>query len=133
MASEKHLDLIAGVIARMASNSFQIKTWAVTLSTASLGFAASKESPGIAAITLVPVSAFWYLDSYYLRQERLYRRLYEKARRDSSDDPYSLTVSEHKASAPSLLRTAFTPVVSMVHGLLFVTVTAVSVVTAWKS
>jgi hypothetical protein len=78
--SEKHLDFINGVIGRLAGNSFQMKSWNVALAAAVIGFAASKDSHGAAAVfAVVPALAFWFLDGYYLGLERLYRKLYKDA------------------------------------------------------
>ena len=69
----KELDLIQSCILRMANNSFQLKGWAITLAT--LAFAVM---PGEKAkfAALIPVFAFWYLDAFYLRLERLYIKMY---------------------------------------------------------
>lgn len=79
----KELDLLQGAIARMANNSFLIKGWAMTLMSALIAFGKDSiiDSPhgayylvGMAGI-LVP---FWWLDAFYLRQERIFRKIYEK-------------------------------------------------------
>jgi hypothetical protein len=72
----KHLELIQAVIARMAQNSFFIKGWSIALVTATLAVASQKLSLPVSLLALFPAVAFWLLDAYYLRQERLYRRLY---------------------------------------------------------
>ena len=76
----KHLELIQGVINRMASNSFRLKEWSVVLVSAILVLAASEHSGEVALIALVPTVVFWGLDAYFLRQERLYRALYDHVR-----------------------------------------------------
>ena len=76
----KHLELIQGIINRMASNSFALKGWAVTL-VAGIFALASKDTDKIYfLIAYVPIVVFWLLDSYYLLQERLFRSLYGKVR-----------------------------------------------------
>lgn len=76
----KHLELIQGIINRMASNSFALKGWAVTL-VAGIFALASKDTDKIYfLIAYVPIVVFWFLDSYYLLQERLFRSLYGKVR-----------------------------------------------------
>lgn len=64
---------IQDIIKRMASNSFNIKTWTVTLVVATLLF---KGSQNMIFIAFIPLICFWYLDAYYLRQERLFRKFY---------------------------------------------------------
>lgn len=90
----KHLELIQGVINRMASNSFKLKGWAVTLATGIFALASKDTDKMYFLITYVPVVVFWFLDSYYLLQERLYRGLYDNVRlnKDSEID-FSLDAS----------------------------------------
>lgn len=76
----KHMEMIQSVIARLASNSFLIKGWALTLTGAFLGFAANTNDSGLAAAALLPILVFWALDTYYLRAERLFRVLYDRVR-----------------------------------------------------
>lgn len=80
VASDKHLDFIQSTISRMASNSFQMKSWNVALATAAIGFVAAKGShPKAAMLALIPSFVFWVLDAYYLQMERAFRNLYEEA------------------------------------------------------
>ena len=69
----KELELIENIINRMASNSFLIKGWTV-----SLVLIAMLLSPNTInkLLSLFPCIVFWYLDSYFLRLERCYRTLY---------------------------------------------------------
>lgn len=80
----KHLEFIQNVISRMAANSFFAKGWAITVSAAIFGFAASRVAWGVAAVGLLPVVSFWWLDAFFLRQERMYRCLYDEARLPST-------------------------------------------------
>ena len=70
----KEIEIIEDIIKRMASNSFLIKGWTVTLVVATFLLKGSKEQ---VLISFIPILIFWYLDSYYLWQERLYRELYK--------------------------------------------------------
>lgn len=81
----KHLELTQEVIARMAGNSFLIKGWAVTIASALFGFASKEYRQTFATIALLPSLVFWGLDAYYLRQERLYRALYDRVRKASDE------------------------------------------------
>ena len=75
----RYLEMIQGIISRMANNSFLLKGWAVTL-VAGIFTLASKDADKLYfIIAYIPIVVFWGLDSYYLLQERLYRSLYEKA------------------------------------------------------
>ena len=60
MPNEKHLEFIQGAIARMAGNSFQMKSWNVALATAAIGFAVAKDShPKAAVLAILPALTFW--------------------------------------------------------------------------
>lgn len=72
----EHLKLIQGIITRMNTNSFQIKGWTITLVSALLALYANSGKVTYIFIALIPVLIFWFLDSYYLQQERKFRALY---------------------------------------------------------
>ena len=81
----EHLKMLQTVIARMAGNSFSVKTWCVTLVSALLGLGA-KDSPKMVFVAFLPVLMFWWLDAYFLHQERLFRELFDQVRgKDDSD------------------------------------------------
>ena len=71
----KHLELIQGVINRMAQVSFILKGWTVTLLVALFAVVANSTNWGLMLFSLTPICIFWGLDAYYLRQERLFRSL----------------------------------------------------------
>ena len=76
----EHLEMIQGVINRMANNSFMLKGWAVTL-LAGLFALSSKEADKLYfLIAYVPIIVFWWLDAFYLQKERLYVALYDFVR-----------------------------------------------------
>lgn len=97
----KHLEFIQAIIMRFATNSFLIKGWALTVTGALFGFAASHINWRIATVSLLPAIAFWCLDGYFLRQERLYRALYDAiASQDHSIPPFSLNPSAYRGQTP---------------------------------
>lgn len=77
---KKHLEFIQLVITRMNVNSFFLKGWAVTLVAALFAFAAKDTNIEYVLITYVSTFIFWFLDGYYLHQERQYRELYNHVR-----------------------------------------------------
>ncbi|MDD9974955.1 MAG: hypothetical protein OXU27_13160 [Candidatus Poribacteria bacterium] len=82
----KHLELIENVINRLAKNSFFLKGWTVIFVTALLGFAAKESEPFYVLLAAIPTLFFWGLDGFYLRQEQLFRRLYDAVRETDEDD-----------------------------------------------
>jgi len=103
----QELEQIQNIIDRQASNSFKIKGWAVTLIVVVLLFR-SKDIH--LAVAFIPLIGFWYLDAYYLRQERKFRALYNwvrKYRRDTDDylfDMNTSRVDDDVKSVPKLMR-----------------------------
>lgn len=75
----KHLEFIQDVISRMAHNSFMIKNWCITVTIALLAISTNIGNVVFAIITIFTCVVFWFLDSYYLREERRYRILYDDA------------------------------------------------------
>ncbi len=72
----KHLEFIQGVINRMGSNSFQMKGWMVAIVSALLAVYASTQNHRFVLVAILPTIIFWFLDTYYLWQERKFRGLY---------------------------------------------------------
>ena len=97
----KHLEFIQAAIARLGSNSFLIKGWAITVAAAFYGFSAQRYSWRVALVSLLPTAAFWFLDGYFLRQERLYRQLYDRVRRgDEEVEHFSMDASRYRTAVP---------------------------------
>ncbi len=80
----KHLEFIQAAITRMGTNSFLVKGWSLTLAAALLALSADRLSWEIASAGVIPLLCFWYLDCFFLRQERGFRRLYDDARKPGS-------------------------------------------------
>ena len=75
-AVQKHIEIVHGVIQRMAENSRSCKVWCVTLVAATLVLVARTDEPEYALIALIPVVLFLILDTYYLALERAFRQSY---------------------------------------------------------
>ena len=76
-AVQSHLEMLQGVIQRMAENSRSCKLWSITALSAVLFLAARTGVPWYTLIALVPLSLFFLLDVYYLALERRFRDSYE--------------------------------------------------------
>lgn len=72
----KEIDLLEGIINRMAENAFKARGWYVTLLVALT--ALSKDNIAL-AIGIVPIISvtFWYLTAFFLCTERNYRKMYK--------------------------------------------------------
>lgn len=82
----KHLEMIQNVIARMSANSFMLKGWSVTLIVGILTLSPESTNKVFLFIPFFPVILFWGLDSYYLKKERMYRKLYNIVRISAEAD-----------------------------------------------
>ena len=76
-AVQKHVEVMQGVIERMAVNSRSCKLWCVTLVSAVLVLVARAGEPEYALIALVPAVLFLILDTYYMALERAFRDSYK--------------------------------------------------------
>ena len=94
-----HLEMVQGVISRMAGNLFFLKGWAITLIAALFALAARDTNPKYIIIAYFPVFVFWILDGFYLRQERLYRDLYDDVRRrDEGEIDFSMDTRKYNSN-----------------------------------
>ena len=74
----KEIDLIQSCITRMAQNSFMIKGWFVSIYAVILALLPEKVNMFLLCIALVAVNLiFWYLDGFFLRTEKVYRKIYD--------------------------------------------------------
>ena len=104
----KHMDYIQSAISRMASNSFYLKGWNVTIIAAIVALSFKESDWRIYACALLLNVVFWFLDAYYLKQEKLFRELYNKVSKISDDNlvDFSMNTSEFKekvSAIPSLM------------------------------
>lgn len=76
----KHLEMIQAVVTRLANSSFFIKGWTLTIAAVFFTVSVNRGDWGFAATALVPIVGFWFLDGLFLRNERLFRRLYDDVR-----------------------------------------------------
>ena len=109
----KHLEFIEDVIDRQARNSFTVKGWSLTLSAGIFTYLLSQDTsrqvhPAAYFIGVLPAIVFWLLDAYYLRQERLFRCLYDDVRQDivieksgtSNGELFNMDTSKYKSNKP---------------------------------
>ena len=81
-----YFNSIQNIINRLAQNSFYIKAWTITIIAGILVLTFSILNLIIFS-TLLGISLFfWVLDSYYLKHERLFRRLYNQKVQDYNNE-----------------------------------------------
>lgn len=75
----QHLEFVQGVIARMASNSFQVKGFTMVVATL-LGGLFGEGKNVIFLLLLIPITVMCaWVDAYYLQLEHKYRALYKRS------------------------------------------------------
>jgi hypothetical protein len=88
---------IRHIINRMATNSFIIKGWTLAV----LGIILLLSSTGYQALIAVfALLVFWYLDAYFLRQEKTYRALYNEIvenKLNTSDEFFDMRSARYEA------------------------------------
>ncbi|MFT2623734.1 hypothetical protein [Helicobacter pylori] len=74
----EELKILQGVINRMAQNSLECKKWTLVLAVGvlSLKIEAISNSYGLCVLGVL-LLYFWFLDAYYLTQERSFRKQYQ--------------------------------------------------------
>lgn len=116
----KEIEIIQDIIKRMAFNSFLIKGWTITLIAAALLLRGSKYQVFIAYI---PLLIFWFLDAYFLWQERLYRRLYKwviQHRLETDEYLFDMNAYRFKDEEQSKLRIMFSITLGWFYGSIFI-------------
>ena len=73
----KHLEFLQNIITRMNTNSFQIKTWAITLVAALFALAAKDADLRYSMVVYFVIPVIWILDGFFISRERQYRDLYK--------------------------------------------------------
>jgi len=111
---EKHLDFIQNTIDRLGRNSFLIKGWSITFISLLFILAVNDSSEILLLLSLFPLVCFWVLDAYYLRQERLFRGLYNLTRLGKIEEPFSMDTTAVR-NVKSWFFTLFSPTIALVY------------------
>lgn len=124
----EELKIIQDIIKRMAFNSFMIKGWAITLVVATLLLKGDRYQ---ALIAFIPLLVFWFLDAYFLQQEKLYRELYKWVvvnRLKTEEHLFDMNAYRFKDNVRSKLRIMFSITLGWFYGAVGV-LTAIYAVT----
>ena len=96
----QHLTFLQGVITRMSQASSSAKTLLLAVLTLTYGFALNRDSALGAALGAVAVVIFGLLDANYLKQERAFRRLYDKVARGEDVPAFAVTPALAASETP---------------------------------
>lgn len=121
----KEIDTIQSIINRMSSNSFLIKGWTITLVVGTLLLERSMldGSKLQIFIAFIPLIVFWFLDAYFLWQERMYRKLYDWviANRLNTDEKlFDMNAYRFRNEVSSRPRIMFSTTLGWFYGSIFV-------------
>ncbi|MBA7494314.1 hypothetical protein ES702_04889 [subsurface metagenome] len=113
----KEIDIIQDIIKRMAFNSFIIKGWAITLVVMTLLLKGTEKYQ--VWLAFIPLLVFWFLDAYFLRQERMYRKLYKwviNNRLETDEYLFDMNAYRFKDTVQSRFRIMFSITLGWFYG-----------------
>ena len=120
----KEIDLIQGIINRMAHNSFLLKGWTITIIVAVLALTkdtlVTNDITYFSIILLIPLIVFWYLDAFFLHKERCYIKLYDwviENRPKTKDLQYNLNYKRFEKKVDSVGKIMFSTTLKTFYGI----------------
>lgn len=132
----KEIDLIQNCINRMANNSFLLKGWLVSVIVVVVALSPKEIDKFVVALVLVTaIFTFWYLDAYYLRTEKLYRKMYEwvieKRSQGNEEFLYDLNPHRFDNTVENLWKIMFSTTLKEFYGTVFSVVLLVILYYSW--
>ncbi|MBS5038480.1 MAG: hypothetical protein KHZ27_08740 [Fusobacterium sp.] len=123
----KEIDLVQGCINRISNNSFLLKGWTISINGVILAlFSENINKFFIGSIIMMITFIFWCLDTYYLRLERMFRRLYDwklEARKKGNEEKfYSLDIEDFKNEVDGVIKTMFSKTLFLFYGFIIILV-----------
>ena len=76
----RHLEMIQGVVSRLAGNSATMKRYCIVMVAAGVAIYKTMDDPKIVGAVALMVVVFWLLDARYLQHEKWFRDLYDQVR-----------------------------------------------------
>ena len=127
----KEIEVTQDIIKRMASNSFIIKGWCITLVVATLLISGKNI---YILVAFIPLLTFWVLDAYFLWLERLYRELYKWVvanRLNTADYLFDMNIKRFKnvSTIKGIIKTMFSISFVLFYGsLLLITIIILTII-----
>jgi hypothetical protein len=118
----EEVKVIQDIIKRMAGNSFSVKTWTITLVLVVLVFRVKEAGNTNILIAYFPLFCFWFLDAYYLRQERLFRKVHDwitKYRLDNDDNVFNVNPMRFSKNVQHIVRIMVSISILPFYGAIF--------------
>ncbi|MDA2936413.1 hypothetical protein MYX06_04315 [Patescibacteria group bacterium AH-259-L05] len=112
----KHLEFIQATIGRMATNSFIVKGWSITLVAILFTLSSTKINNGYIVVSFIPVLMFWILDGFFISRERSFRSLYNHVRKLKVDEvDFLMDVSDFRKGRNNWFRSIFSGTVTIFY------------------
>ena len=131
----KHLEFIENIILRMNSNSFEIKKWVVVVISALLAVYASTKNYYFVLLPVLPTIVFWFLDAYYLTQERKFRGLYDDiigiTQKEKAIMSFDMNVKPYKGGVYCYFKVLFSVTLVCFYLMLLVSLVGIFVYLKW--
>ena len=99
----KQLEMLQGLINRMAGYGASFKSYCITVVTAVIGFAFTLHSPLVVGLAILPIIFFALADAQYLTVERRFRDVFDIVRKAGWDEMPSFDLNPQNAPPQSLL------------------------------
>ena len=128
----QHLSFIQGVITRMNTNSFSMKGWMVAIVSALCAVYASNSTADAAYVyiiaAIIAAILFCFLDAYYLKMEKEYRKLYSKVLKSPEETDFNMKLGEEEkvCFSQAIMSASVWPLYSVVAVLLGVALLLIS-------
>lgn len=127
-----HLEMIQGVINRLSHNSFLLKGWSVILVSAMFALAAKDSQLLFVYLAYFPAISFWCLDGYFLHQERLFRKLYDRVRKLSENEiDFSMNTQSVQDQVASWAEVTISKTLLAFHGVILISIIVVTLISIY--
>ena len=126
----KYLEFVYNTINRMSTHSFILKGWAITIISICFAFAVKEDNMNFIILSIFPVLVFWGLDAFYLRQERLFRKLYDYVRTSELDEKiinFSMNTKKFENKVQSWFLTLFSSTILPLYMMIIILVSIILV------
>ena len=127
-----HLVMIQGIVNRLSHNSFLLKGWSVVLVSAMFALAAKDSQILFVYLAYFPAISFWCLDGYFLHQERLFRKLYDRVRElQENDIDFSMNTEVVKDLVAPWSKVTLSKTLLAFHGVILVSIILVTFISIY--
>ena len=127
-----HLEMIQGIVNRLSHNSFLLKGWSVVLVSAMFALAAKDSQLLFVYLAYFPAISFWFLDGYFLYQERLFRKLYDRVRKLSEEEiDFSMNTQSVQDQVESWAKVTRSKTLLAFHGVILISIITVTFISIY--